>query len=223
MTKPLRAVIEIIAEHLKLQGDILEIGSRQEKNQRGMANLRSLFPKSKYLGVDMRSGPGVDKVVNGNKLPFADASFDAILCLETLEHADKPWEVAGEIQRVLKKDGVALVSSQQNFPIHLHPLDYFRYTPFGMGVLFPKLKQKLVIAVSPPFDDEVKLNPQAVILVGWKSRNTKDKLLKKAILDQKSKISVHKPYRHRVQDFWRIFKRACNEFVFRQEVEFFDR
>jgi SAM-dependent methyltransferase len=223
MTKPLRAVIAIVAENLKLKGRVLEIGSRQEKNQRAMANLRPVFKGSEYLGVDMRSGPGVDKVINGNKLPFKDESFDVVICLETLEHADKPWLVAEEIQRVLKKSGVALVSSQQNFPIHMHPLDYFRYTPYGMAVLFGKLKQKLVIAVSPPFDDEVKLNPQAVVLVGWKEKNKKVEELKKAILENKNKISVHKPYRHRIQDAWKIFKRACNELVFKQEVEFFDR
>lgn len=222
MTKQLRALMEVVAKTLDLKGDILEIGSRQEKNQRQMANLRPLFRRSKYVGVDMRSGPGVDRVINGNKLPFKDASFDVIICLETFEHADKPWLVAGEIERVLKSDGVAIVSSQQNFPIHLHPSDYFRYTPYGLGILFKKLKQKLVVAISPPFDDEVKLNPQAVVLIGWKTKNKKVKLLKEALTLEKNKISIHKPYRHRLQDGWRIFKRAINEIVFRQEIEFFE-
>lgn len=223
MTKPLRAVIEIVVGTLNLKGRVLEIGSRQEKNQHHMANLRPLFKGSEYLGVDMRKGPGVDKVVNGNKLPFADETFDVVICLETLEHADKPWEVANEIQRVLKRSGTTLVSSQQNFPIHLHPLDYFRYTPYGIAVLFEKLKQKLVLAVSPPFDDEVKLNPQAVILIGAKVKNKNNELLKKAITEKMNLVSVHKPYRHRIKDFWKIFKRACNEFVYKQEVEFFEK
>src|SRR5688572_24735644 len=135
MTKPLRAIVEIIVESLALRGKVLEIGSRQEKNQKGMANLRILFKGSNYLGVDMRKGPGVDKVINGNRLPFSDNSFDVVICLETLEHADKPWLVVSEIERVLKPTGTAIVSSQQNFPIHLHPSDYFRYTPYGMAVL----------------------------------------------------------------------------------------
>jgi len=37
----------------------------------------------------MRSGPGVDRVVNAEKLPFKDNSIDVVLCLETLEHAEK--------------------------------------------------------------------------------------------------------------------------------------
>ncbi len=222
MTKPLRAAVEIIVETLQLKGKILEIGSRQEKNQRKIANLRPFFHKSEYLGIDMRPGPGVDRVVDGGTLPFKDESFDVVICLETMEHASRPGEVAAEIERVLSRDGVALVSSQQNFPIHMHPSDYFRYTPFGLAILFSKLKQKLVVAISPPFDDEVKLNPQAVLLIGWKKRNKSIEDLKRNLIQSKSRISAHKPYRHRIQDAWKIMKRAFSELSFRQEIEFFE-
>src|SRR3989338_7543049 len=101
MTKPLRAAVEITVESLQLKGRILELGSRQEKNQHQIANLLPLFHKSEYLGIDMRPGPGVDKVVDGGKLPFGDESFDVVICLETLEHANRPLEIAQEIERVL--------------------------------------------------------------------------------------------------------------------------
>ena len=38
--------------------------------------------------------------VDGRSLPFADASFDAALCLEVLEHLDDPVSVLREIHRV---------------------------------------------------------------------------------------------------------------------------
>ncbi|HET8894306.1 MAG TPA: class I SAM-dependent methyltransferase [Gaiellaceae bacterium] len=43
-------------------------------------------------------------------LPFADASFDCVFCLELLEHLIAPARLLAEIHRVLKADGRAVVS-----------------------------------------------------------------------------------------------------------------
>lgn len=222
MTKPLRALISIVSDYLPKYKEILEVGSRQAKNQEDIADLRVFFPGSSYVGVDMQDGPGVDVVQKGERLPFKDKSKNLVLCLETFEHCDKPWKVAKEIERVVSNRGLVIVSSQQNFPIHMHPSDYFRYTPFGMMSLFPSLKEKMVVAISPPFDNEVKLNPQHVVLIGSKNKNNLlFKRLKKEIKRNKSKISVHKPYRHRIIDGWKYVKRGLLELFFRQEIEFF--
>lgn len=222
MTQPLREAVEIIISCLGKPRHILEVGSRQAVNQNELANFRSLFLEAKFIGLDLLKGPGVDVVANAEKLPFADKSFDLVLCLETLEHAEKPWIVCAEIERVLKPNGIAVVSSLQNQPIHMHPSDYFRYTPFGMKSLFPKLKSKLVFAISPPFDDEVKLNPQHVVLVGTKGENkTLVVKVRKFLRNNMDKISVHKPYRHRLEEIVRLLGRAVSEISFRQEIEFF--
>src|SRR5436190_17788367 len=121
MTKPLRKAIEVLSSNLQDFTNIMELGALQVENQNKIADLRPLFPRAKYTGVDMRAGAGVDVVANGEELPFKDNSFDLIFCLETLEHAKRPWLVATELKRILKKEGILIVSSQQNFPIHLHP------------------------------------------------------------------------------------------------------
>ena len=222
MTKPLRAAIEIIVGCIEKPKKILEVGSRQAINQNELADFRGMFPRGKYVGLDILSGPGVDVVASAEKIPFSDKTFDLVFCLETLEHAEKPWLICAEIERVLKPNGVAIVSSQQNFPIHMHPSDYFRYTPFGLKALFPKFAHKLVFAISPPFDDEVKLNPQHVILIGSKVNDEKLFLkTKKALRKNIKKISVHKPYSHRLEEIIRLLRRAVNEIFFRQEIEFF--
>lgn len=222
MTKPLRKAIEIIANTITKPKKILEIGSRQEKNQKQLANLRSLFYGSVYIGADMRPGPGVDKIADAEKLPFSVNSFDLVLCLETFEHARKPWLLAKEIERVSAKHGLAIISSQQNFPLHMHPSDFFRYTPYGLISFFDGFKSKLVFSISPPFGEEVKLNPQAVVAVLSKKKD--DKLMRKIkekLIKNKSLISVHKPYRHRFFDMIKFFKRGISEVNFRQEIEFF--
>ncbi len=222
MTKPLRAAIEIVVGCIDKPKKILEVGSRQAINQNELANFRDMFPRNKYVGLDIQDGPGVDIVASAEKIPFPDKEFDLVFCLETLEHAEKPWLICAEIERVLKPNGVAIVSSQQNFPIHKHPVDYFRYTPFGLKALFPKFVYKLIFTISPPFDEEVKLNPQHVILIGSKLNNEKLLLkIKKALRKNIKKISIHKPYSHRLIEFGKLIKRAINELSFRLEIEFF--
>jgi 2-polyprenyl-6-hydroxyphenyl methylase/3-demethylubiquinone-9 3-methyltransferase len=40
------------------------------------------------------------------KLPFPDSSFEAVTCMDFLEHVDKPEQVLKEISRVLKPNGL---------------------------------------------------------------------------------------------------------------------
>jgi SAM-dependent methyltransferase len=44
------------------------------------------------------------------RLPFDDATFDVVSCLETLEHVHDTDHLVTEIRRVLKPDGYALIS-----------------------------------------------------------------------------------------------------------------
>jgi SAM-dependent methyltransferase len=221
MTKELRKAIEIIISQMIAPKRVLEIGSRAAINQEVMCDLRSLFPKSEYIGVDMQKGTGVDMVADATKLPFPDNSFDLLLCFETLEHCDEPWKVVSEIERVSKKNGGIILSSQQNFPLHMHPSDYFRYTPYGLSSLIKNKKNKVMMGISPPFDNEVALNPKHVIVIAWNGEVWNEIKLKKALKNGESEISGHKPYRHRIQDGWKIFKRAISELNYRQAIKFF--
>ena len=57
------------------------------------------------------TGKSLDFIVgSGLTLPFADASFDRVICSEVLEHIHNYQDVLGEIQRVLKPGGLLAVS-----------------------------------------------------------------------------------------------------------------
>src|ERR1700686_5414114 len=107
----INGVARALAETFALPEPILEIGSYQVEGQESLANLRSLFPGKQYLGVDIRPGPGVDCVANREKLPQASGPVGTVLGLNTFEPIHCFWRGLDEIHRVLRPDGVLLMST----------------------------------------------------------------------------------------------------------------
>ena len=58
--------------------------------------------------VDLNAAP---------RLPYPDASFDAVLCAVSIQYLTRPLEVFGEVSRVLRPGGlVAIATSHRCFP-----------------------------------------------------------------------------------------------------------
>jgi SAM-dependent methyltransferase len=64
---------------------------------------------------------------SGEALPFAAATFDAILCLETIEHIPPPAlpHFAGELMRVLRPEGVILITTPARLRFLFRPDPHF--------------------------------------------------------------------------------------------------
>ena len=80
--------------------------------------------KKGLAGLDLlpRGGnAGVTGFVQGDayRLPFADATFDAVICSEVLEHLHDYEQVLAEIRRVLKADGRFAPTVPTAWPEHL--------------------------------------------------------------------------------------------------------
>jgi SAM-dependent methyltransferase len=105
---------------------ILEIGSYI-----GGFNIRSLNPQnSKYVGVDLSEGPGVDVVLTDPYiLPFGDNTFDYVISSSCFEHIDFFWLSYLEIMRVLKPSGVFYLNAPSNGDFHQYPIDSWRFFP----------------------------------------------------------------------------------------------
>ena len=78
---------------------------------------------------------GTNTVDMNAPLPYPDASFDAVLLLNALYIAPEPGATLSEIRRVLKPDGVALLTTPLIANEMREPHDYARFTSEGLGRL----------------------------------------------------------------------------------------
>lgn len=124
-----KALCSLAAETLECPAPIVEFGAYQVDGQEGFADLRSLFPGRKYIGCDMRPGPGVDLVEDVTAINLPDGSAGTVLCIETFEHVFEVRRGFDEVFRLLKPGGVFVITSPLNFRIHGYPDDYWRMTP----------------------------------------------------------------------------------------------
>lgn len=92
---------------------------------------RTLFPEgTRYVGVDLEPGPGVDVVLNDvYTLPFDDESLDLVITGQMLEHCGQFWRVFSEIARVLKPGGLVFAIAPSTGPVHRYPVDCYRFYP----------------------------------------------------------------------------------------------
>ncbi len=60
---------------------------------------------------------------DGERLPFGDAVFDVVFCIETLEHVAHERAALSEMRRVLRNDGTLLLTAPNKwFPFETHGL-----------------------------------------------------------------------------------------------------
>jgi SAM-dependent methyltransferase len=124
-----KAFCRLVAETFDCPDPIVEFGSYQVEGQEGYANLRELFAGKKFIGCDMRAGPGVDRVEDVAAISLPDESAGTVLCIETFEHVFEVRKAFDEVFRLLKPGGIFVITSPLNFRIHGYPDDYWRMTP----------------------------------------------------------------------------------------------
>lgn len=93
-------------------GEVLEIGAVPDAST--LLALPELAGAGSRVGINL-DGPssfGGFEIASGNAnaMPgFADGAFDLVLCNAVLEHDPKFWLTLGEIRRVLRVGGIAMI------------------------------------------------------------------------------------------------------------------
>ena len=117
-----------------VRGDLLDVGC-------GMKPYEALLGgrTTGWTGIDFtESASGQTRAdVFGSALdmPFADESFDTVLCTQVAEHVPEPGRLFSECARVLRPDGILILTTPQTEELHEQPHDYFRYTRYGLRYL----------------------------------------------------------------------------------------
>lgn len=117
-------------------GATLDVGCGQKPYEKYCCSIR-------YVGLEIdslenRQNKKADYFYDGNIFPFNDVEFDSIVTHQVFEHVFSPEKFLKEIYRVLKPNGLFLISVPFVWDEHEQPYDYARYSSFGLTHLLEK-------------------------------------------------------------------------------------
>lgn len=109
--------------------NILDVGA-------GSGHYRRFFTDKDYTaidrGIEQPDRQGLDVVGDIYFLPFKDAAFNNMICVEVLEHVWDSRKFFSELNRILKKDGKLLLTVPLCLGEHMQPYDFCRHTQFSL-------------------------------------------------------------------------------------------
>lgn len=90
---------------------------------------------TKYIGADVAAAENVApdiEILPNHPLPLHDESIDTILSTQTLEHVPDVHFYLTECHRLLKPNGVLILSAPMQWRHHEVPYDFLRFTRYGL-------------------------------------------------------------------------------------------
>ena len=132
-----KALLESIKElGDNISGKTLDVGC-------GTKPYEKYFKSSEYIGLEIettvhREVRKADFFYDGTKFPFNNNEFDSIVTNQVFEHVFNPDSFLNEINRVLKKNGILLLTVPFVWDEHEQPYDFARYSSFGIKSVLEK-------------------------------------------------------------------------------------
>jgi len=125
---------------------VIDVGAGEQPYRPYLAGFKRYVAFDSIDAPDRGAHP--DVIGDALMLPFADGCADGILCTEVIEHVIDPARMLAEFQRVLAPGGSVLLTSPFTWQLHDEPRDYWRFTEFGLRVLFERAGFR-VLALRP--------------------------------------------------------------------------
>jgi SAM-dependent methyltransferase len=149
--------------------DILDIGT-SARFAKELRPYESLFDGKQYIAAGYYPSMSYGKYncdchQDIEKMTFENASFDAVICLEVLEHVANPFQAVAEIKRVLRKNGNLLLTvpfmtqyhgKGSKSQSHEHYPDFWRFTHEGLQQLFGDFQKIEIIPLDGPIEVRLK-------------------------------------------------------------------
>ena len=122
-----------------VDGAVLEVGSKDYGST--VPFRKEIGYSGRYVGLDLEAGAGVDLVgdLSMSLCGLEPGSFALVICCSVLEHVKRPWDMAANIERLVKPGGTVFVAVPWVWRYHGYPEDYFRFSHRGVMAMFPAL------------------------------------------------------------------------------------
>ena len=131
-----------------MQGKVLDIGC-------GHKTIKAcLGVNAEYIGLDYYQtalawyGSRPDIYASAESLPLMDGSVHNVLLLDVLEHVPDPAKCLKEINRVLLPGGKLIIQIPFLYPVHDQPLDFHRWTTYGISRMLKKAGFQVTASIS---------------------------------------------------------------------------
>jgi len=116
----------------------LELGFIQQEN---LLDLKKICMEQEafFYRTNIEDSKNIDFVWDLHKpLPqdYPIKNFDYVICSSVMEHVEKPWIAAENIEKIIKPNGKLLWTTPWVWKMHGYPNDYWRYTPNAVKQLF---------------------------------------------------------------------------------------
>lgn len=119
-----------IEKYLKKNDLICDIGS-QGKDIPELHDYKLIT-----LDISDATNPDIVADITTYNDNISNGYFDALMCTEVLEHVVEPFATIRELRRITKVGGYILFTTPLNARIHGPVPDCWRFTEFGLKVLF---------------------------------------------------------------------------------------
>jgi len=138
----LNAITSLVDRYIKgkKQETIIDYGC-------GQMPYRQFFEPhfAKYYGADLPGNQDAElHLSEEGDIPLDDETADVVLSSQVLEHVPDPHAYIGECFRVLKKDGLLILSTHGIYNWHPSPVDYHRWTWQGLEYELTKYDFEMV-------------------------------------------------------------------------------